>query len=230
MTRTITTFAAMLTLLALTSQATANLVANGSFELVDIANGGAAPGSVTGWLTNSFTLDNNTTQDQFFDEAVPDGQQVLALSGFATHSLGNSDVPVLAGDTYRISFFAGRRNDASGALPGVFEIQLQDLNDTNAVVFSQRFQTITDADPTTIDLNLTAGLFRDTPVVFDATLTADGGGSGQLALAFVRLSGGEVALDSVGVVAIPEPATGLLMSMGLIGFVMRRRTRSRVEG
>ncbi len=223
MSRTITTFAAMLSLFAFTSLASANLITNGSFEDPDLANGGAAAAVPTGWLGNSFLLDNDTTQDRFFNAAVPDGQQAVALSGFLTHELAGGAFPVRAGDVIRLSFFAGRRNDAFGDGPGVFNVLLQEFGGAGTIL-TQSFQTATDADPTTTDLNLTAGLFSDSAFTVDLVVPITG--AGNLAVAFLFVSGDEVALDSVSAVQfIPEPSTGLLLSFGLFGLVSRRRRR-----
>jgi hypothetical protein len=227
----IAAFLSAMSLASLGSRSEAGIILlNPSFESPNIADGTAAgPGGQTNWNSNSFTLDNNTTQTQWFNEPVPDGQQALALSGFIAQKLVDSvggDVPISQSLQIDVSFNAGRRKDSFGDGPGVFRVILQQYSDAGAFTLinfaDQKFQTATDADPTTIDLNIPVGQWLDTLVTTRLTIPVglNGGtaAGNDIWVAFERLSGDEVALDVVSAAVVPEPsslATLLLASLAL---------------
>lgn len=214
---------------------------NPSFESPDIANGTAQQGGITGWSTSVtpngvYLVDNNTTQNQWFGQAVPDGQQAMSLAGvFASQQL-NDDVngavmTSAAAQQFDISFYAGRRLGATGSGSGTFSVLLQAYNGSTYVgtLASQMFSLVPDANPSTIDLGLGVGQWsglqnlsltapansfagNNIRVVFAANAPF-GSGSGNL----------ETAIDKVGVTLMPEPSSVLLGGLGLLAMLRRRR-------
>ena len=214
---------------------------NPSFESPDIANGTAQQGGITGWSTSVtpngvYLVDNNTTQNQWFGQAVPDGQQAMSLADvFASQQL-NDDVngavmTSAATQQFDISFYAGRRLGATGSGSGTFSVLLQAYNGSTYVgtLASQMFSLVPDANPSTIDLGLGVGQWsglqtlsltapansfagNNIRVVFAANAPF-GSGSGNL----------ETAIDKVGVTLMPEHSSVLLGGIGLLAMLRRRR-------
>ena len=230
-------------LIAAASTAPAAIVLiNPSFESPDIANGTAQQGGITGWSTSTtpngvYLVDNNTTQNQWFSEAVPHGQQAMSLASVYASQQLNDDVSGAVMTTtlaqqFDISFYAARRAGASGSGSGTFTVLLQAYNGNTYVgnLASQMFYLgVNDSNGSTIDLGLGAGEWSDQinlsliapenlfagnniRLVFAANAPF-GGGSGNL----------ETAIDNVSVTLIPEPSVALLGGLGLLGLLRRRR-------
>jgi len=214
------------------------VLVNPSFESADIGNGGALLNGATGWPAGAtYLVDNNTTQNQWFNEAVPDGQQALSLAGsYITQQLNDNVTGAVMTTTvaqqFDISFFAARRAGATGSGSGTFTVLLQAYNGNTYVgnLASQMFYLgVNDSNGTTIDLGLGAGEWSD-QINLSLTAPANLFAGNNIRLVFAANapfgSGAgnlEASIDSVGITLIPEPSVALLGGLGLLGLLRRRR-------
>jgi hypothetical protein len=225
--------------LAASSQA-AIVIVNPSFETTDIGNGSAlANGFYTagGWAGGTtYLVDNNISQNQWFNEAVPDGQQAASLGGqyFGQQLNDSLTGAVMTGTTaqqFDISFFAGTRKTNSAV--GSFTVLLQAYNGTTFVgnLASQTFYAgATDGNASTIDLNLGVGDWTNSAITLSLTAPANLLPDNNIRLIFAQNApfgtnplSGEMAIDNVSIVAVPEPGFALLGGLGLLGLLRRRR-------
>lgn len=240
---TLVTLAALA--LAGSSAQAAIVLLNPSFESPDIGNGSASNGSGSsggfytpgGWLGGStYLVDNNTTQNQWFNQAVPDGQQAGSLGGqYFTQQLNDSITgAVMTGATtqqFDISFFTGRRKENSAI--GSFTVLLQAYNGSTFVgnLASQTYYAgANDSNPATIDLNLGVGNWTSSAITLSLTAPANLLPGNNIRIVFAQNTPfgtnpltGEMAIDNVSVTAVPEPSAALLGGLGLLALLRRRR-------
>jgi hypothetical protein len=201
-----------------TTPAVANLIVNGSFETPVVPAGSTLnfPGGstgITGWtmvgvdsdlISTSFTQSGVTFNAQ-------DGQQWIDLAGHTSNSQtsgATQSITTVAGGLYAVSFYVGSADD-----------------NVNNFFF-----------PSTIDLSINGGprVHFTNPIApsnhldwaqfvvpFVATgsstnLTFYNGGASNNFLS---------ALDNVVVDAVPEPSSVVLIGLGVVGFLGRRRIR-----
>ena len=212
---TIAALAALVT--AGAANAATELVVNGSFEDNVIATPWAPVSSVTGWTSSAsgssaFEIQKGATQGGLggFNPVAANGVQYLELNTDRLTSISQS-IATTAGGTYALSFaYSGRPDTAGGA------------NSLMNVYWGSTLLT-----PTALSGN-TGGTWQS----FSQNVTALG------ASTLLRFeSVGPVSaptygsyLDNVSVTAaVPEPETYamMLLGLGLLGFVARRKAAAK---
>lgn len=219
-----------------------------SFEGNNIANAGASQNGVVaggGWTSGSGTastylVDNGTTQTQWFNQAVPAGQQALSLAnGFITQQLNDNVTGAVMTSTvaqqFDISFYAGRRKENTGN-GGSFSVILQAYSTGGAYVGDlalQKYFTGMDADPSTIDLGLGIGNWTSSAITLSLTAAANQFAGNTIRVVFAENTpygsgggAGEAAIDQVSVTMaspVPEPSVAILGGLGVLGLLRRRR-------
>ena len=200
-----------------TANAATELVVNGSFENNVIASAWAPASSVTGWTSSAsgssaFEIQKGATQGGLggFNPVAANGVQYLELNTDRPTSISQS-IATTAGGTYALSFaYSGRPDTPGGA------------NSLMNVYWGSTLLT-----PTALSGN-TGGTWQS----FSQNVTALG------ASTLLRFeSVGPVSaptygsyLDNVSVTAaVPEPETYamMLLGLGLLGFVARRKAAAK---
>ena len=238
------TILAPLTLAAVPASA-AIVLLNPSFESPDIGNGLPSNGNGTtggfyttgGWSGGStYLVDNNTTQNQYFNQPVPDGQQAASLAGqyFGQQLNDSVNGAIMTGTTaqqFDIAFSAGRRSGNTAV--GSFTVLLQAYNGSTYVgnLASQTYYAgANDGNSSTIDLNLGVGNWTSTPINVSLTAPANLFAGNNIRLIFAQNSpygtnplSGEMAIDNVSITAVPATSVVLLGGLGLLALLRRRR-------
>ncbi|MGK5031302.1 PEP-CTERM sorting domain-containing protein [Janthinobacterium sp. DSP2-3-3] len=196
------------------ANAATELVVNGSFENNVIASAWAPLSSVTGWTSSAsgnsaFEIQKGATQggQGGFNPVAANGTQYLELNTDQLTSVSQA-IGTTAGGTYALSFaYSGRPNTAGGA------------NSLMNVYWGSTLLT-----PTALVGN-TGGVWQS----YNQNLTALGSST---VLRFESI--GPVSaptygsyLDNVSVMAaVPEPESYamMLLGLGLLGFMARRKT------
>jgi MYXO-CTERM domain-containing protein len=141
---------------------------------------------------------------------------------------------VMTGTTaqqFDISFFTGRRSGNTAV--GSFTVLLQAYNGSTFVgnLASQSYYAGTnDSNANTIDLNLGVGDWTNSAITLSLTAPANLLPGNNIRLIFAQNAPfgtnpltGEMAIDNVSIVAVPEPGFALLGGLGLLGLLRRRR-------
>jgi hypothetical protein len=196
------------------ANAATELVVNGSFENNVIASAWAPLSSVTGWTSSAsgnsaFEIQKGATQggQGGFNPVAANGTQYLELNTDRLTSVSQA-IATTAGGTYALSFaYSGRPDTAGGA------------NSLMNVYWGSTLLT-----PTAL-VGTTSGVWQ----TYSQNVTALGSSS---LLRFESI--GPVSaptygsyLDNVSVMAaVPEPETYamMLLGLGLLGFMARRKT------
>jgi len=206
---------AMLTLLT-ASPSEADLLVNGSFETPIIPAGGfidyvGGSTALTGWSVSGVdvnTVSGTFTQDGIVFEAE-DGKQLMDLSGYTSNSSSNGisqTVTTVIGQSYSLSFYVGSATDHY-------------LFDASTVDLSIGGGTLTSYTNSTTPSNMVD--WKLFTVNFAATDT-------MTSIAFFDGSGPsnyESLLDNVSLNAVPEPSAVILVSLGVVGIMMRTAFR-----
>lgn len=215
---------------------------NPSFETPDIANGtalfqGAGP---VGWPGfNTYLVDNSPAQNVWFSTAVPNGQQAMSFAGnYITQQLNDNVTGAVLSSTFAqtfdITFFAARRNGASGAGDGNFSVILQSFNGAGNYIGDlavQRYNLLgNDGNSSTIDLNLGVGQWSD-QINLSLLAPANLLPGNNIRLVFAQngatygTGGGnrEGAIDNVSITLVPEPSAAVLAGLSIIALISRRR-------
>jgi hypothetical protein len=211
-------------------------IQNGSFELNDIANGAAAAtnsSNVPGWVgASTFLVDNDVTQNKWFNTAVPDGQQALSLyNGYIGQYLKYDDGSYVMTSTtmplqFTVTFYIGDRI-GNGFGTGAVRTGLQFATTTTGVGGTD-FST-----PVRKDINLGPIISGDGmwSGLQTATLTVPVDTTSHYLFLFFNQAGAgggpEAAIDNVAatLVTVPEPSAwlSLLGGCGVLLGLRRRR-------
>jgi hypothetical protein len=195
------------------SQASANLVVNGSFETADLTSGhnnGAGQwdyfyngvNSLTGWASSDANIPLEVGLGSVYGVTGYDGNNVMELDSTVNVAVNQSLAP--AGGTYQLSFLYALR---SGVDP---------TSGTMAVIW----------DGNTINLAPTSSAMT----LYTATVTANGHDTLEFDGTGTSDSYGAI-LDDVSLTAVPEPTTivaGALMLLPLGVSAMRIMRKSRI--
>ncbi|MBU3020543.1 DUF642 domain-containing protein [Aestuariibacter sp. A3R04] len=197
-------------LMAISANASASLIVNGSFEDNDVKKGSWAKfdaSTVNGWDGLNIEI-----WDHLDRRAAFEGDQLLELNAFGKRNAANNAYQIsqtFATDVnahYSVSFAYQARTSASEAF--LFEI----LNDAGSAIFSE---LITDHSK---------NVWR----VFDTDFVAP---DLFTTISFTSISGGTTGnlIDAVKVTSVPEPATLLPFAVALMFIgarLMRRNSES----
>jgi len=214
---TLLKIAALATLAAAgTTHAATNLVVNGSFEDNQISSPYAQVSSVTGWSSSvsgnaAFEIQKGATQGGLsgFNPVAADGTQYLELNSNRLASVSQT-VSTTAGGTYILSFSYSGRPDTPGGANSLMNVYWG-----NTLLTPGPLSGNTNGVWQTYSQSLSA-LSSSTVLRFESVGPVSAPTFGSY-------------LDKVSLVsAVPEPQTYamLLLGLGLMGFVARRKRQA----
>jgi len=194
----------------------ANLIVNSSFETPVVPNGGFTnfPGgstAITGWTVvgvDSAVTNKNFTQSGITFQSQ-DGNQFIDLAGVTSNSNTSGvtqSIATVSGQPYSLSFYVGSSTDATSNhffFPSTIDLSING---------GPRVSYTNPVGPTNM-LN-----WQQFVVPFVAT--------GATNLTFYNGSASnnfESMVDNVVVDAVPEPSSVILIGLGTVGFLGRRR-------
>lgn len=209
--------AALATLAAAgTTHAATNLVVNGSFEADSISTPFAQLSTITGWTSPGtsnpvFEIQKGATQGgaSGFNPVAADGTQYLELNSNRLTSVAQT-VSTTAGGTYVLSFSYSGRPDTPGGVNSLMNVYWG-----NTLLTPSPLSGNTNGVWQTYTQNLSA-LSSSTVLRFESVGPVSAPTYGSY-------------LDKVSLVsAVPEPQTYamLLLGVGLLGFMARRKRQA----
>lgn len=205
--------AVVFALLAVASQASANLIANGSFEAPVVPNASFTnfPGgstAITDWTivgVDSAVVDSDFTQSGITFQAQ-DGQQWVDLAGVTSNSSSSGvtqNIPTTPGQEYLISFYVGSATDNHFFFPTTVDLSING---------GPRVPFLNPIAPANM-LNWQQFLVPFVATSGTTNLTFYNGGTSSNFLN---------ALDNVSVDAVPEPSAVALLLTAAIFAPLRR--------
>ena len=208
--------------LALSASSNAVVIMNPSFEVDDVANGGFTNGLATGWDTAG----NVTGTQDFVSGTAPtatDGEQhgvvsfqvfnalPTSLSQLTPHTINAGDTITLTVDVGQVGAFSG--SEATISLYGSTLGLGTALSNTNGTALQAGIAPASGA----YLLNQT--------VTYTALASGDPFAGQQIGILFLNSVGTQTLFDNVrlDIVAVPEPGSLALLSLGGLALLRRRR-------